>query len=187
MNLQEIEKILEKYYNGETTLDEEKQLRMFFAGSEVPAQWKHLAGFFSYVGQEKEVKIESPEFERKFDATVGETRLSKIFDLRRPWIYWMAGVAASVLIMVAIFVKFDPFPGKISDTYENPEVAYEQAKKVLLFVSNQMNKGTKNLHQIDKFEKGLKDVQSIASFNNSLEGVNRIGEMDKIKKLISNN
>jgi hypothetical protein len=187
MNLQEIEKILEKYYNGETTLDEEKQLRMFFAGSEVPAQWKHLAGFFSYVGQEKEVKIESPEFERKFDATVGETRLSKIFDLRRPWIYWMAGVAASVLIMVAIFVKFDPLSGKINDTYDNPEVAYVQAKKILMFVSTQMNKGTKDLHQIDKFEKGLQDVQAISSFNNSLEGVSRIGEMDKIKQLISNN
>jgi len=187
MNLQEIERILEKYFNGETSLDEEKQLRAFFTGRDVPPRWKHLTGFFGYFEEEKQVKIENPRFEAALDSSVRETPMSRLLDLRRPWLYWAAGVAASLLILVAIFVKFDPFPNRIRDTYDNPEVAYAQAKKILLFVSDQMNKGTKDLQKIEKFEKGLKDVQSIASFNNSLEGVGRLGEMDKIKQLITKN
>jgi hypothetical protein len=187
MNLHEIEKLLEKYFNGETSLEEERELRKFFAGREVPRKWIHLAGFFNYLDEEKEVSLENPAFDARIRESLGESGIARLFDLRRPWIYWAAGVAASILILVAIFVKFDPFSGRIDDTYDNPEVAYVQAQKILLFVSDKMSKGTKDLKQIDKFNTGLKDVQTMAAFNNGLNDLNHVGDIDKVKQIISSN
>jgi hypothetical protein len=45
---QDIDKLLEKYYDGETTLAEEKQLREFFQQSSIPAHLETHAGQFRY-------------------------------------------------------------------------------------------------------------------------------------------
>lgn len=46
--MQDIKKLLEKYYEGETTLDEEKQLRQFFQSDQVPADLQSHAAQFGY-------------------------------------------------------------------------------------------------------------------------------------------
>lgn len=46
---QDIEALLERYYNGETTLAEEKQLRQFFQQDTLPAHLEAHAGLFRYV------------------------------------------------------------------------------------------------------------------------------------------
>ncbi len=45
---QEIEKLLEKYYEGETTLQEEKYIKEFFSKAEVPAHLQHHIAEFAY-------------------------------------------------------------------------------------------------------------------------------------------
>lgn len=45
---QEIEKLLEKYYEGETTLQEEKYIKDFFSKSDVPAHLQHHVAEFGY-------------------------------------------------------------------------------------------------------------------------------------------
>jgi len=186
MNLQEINRLLEKFFNGETSLEEEKQLRSFFSSREVPPKWQGMAEYFSFLREERTLNLGQPDFDSRLEESLAESRISRLFDLRRPWIYWAAGVAASILILVAVFVKFDPFSGKISDTYDNPEVAYVQAKKILMFVSTQLNKGTENLDQINKFDDGLKNIQPVASFNKSIDGIERLNEVDKVKEIIYN-
>jgi hypothetical protein len=187
MNLQEIDKLLEKYFDCDTSLAEERKLRQFFASGNLPPKYLELAEYFSYLGEEKDVLLKDPSFDARIQEHVDESRLARLFDLRRPWIYWTTGVAASLLILLAIFVRFDPLGGKINNAYEDPEVAYQQAKKVLLYVSAQMNKGTKDLQKIDKFDQGLQNVQPVASFTRGLDDINRLDEVDKVKNMISNN
>ncbi|MBA4853864.1 HEAT repeat domain-containing protein [Emticicia sp. BO119] len=45
---QEIEKLLEKYYEGETTLQEEKYIKEFFSKAEVPTHLQHHIAEFAY-------------------------------------------------------------------------------------------------------------------------------------------
>src|SRR6218665_1944595 len=45
---QEIEKLLEKYYEGETTLQEEKYIKEFFGKAEVPTHLQHHIAEFAY-------------------------------------------------------------------------------------------------------------------------------------------
>ena len=48
---QDIEKLLEKYYDGETTLEEEKQLRHFFQKGNVPVHLESHAPQFNYFAE----------------------------------------------------------------------------------------------------------------------------------------
>lgn len=187
MNLQKIEQLLEKFFNGETSLEEEKLLRKFFSSGEVPPKWQGIADYFAFLREERSLSLDQADFDSRIEENIGESRISRLMDLRRPWIYWAAGVAASILVLVAVFVKFDPFPGKIANTYDNPQVAYVQAKKILGFISSKMSKGTENLQTIEKFSEGLKDVQPVATFSKSMDGINRVSEVDKVKDILSKN
>ena len=48
MESAKIEKLLEKYYEAETTLQEEKQLKDYFSRSDVPAHLKEHKDMFNY-------------------------------------------------------------------------------------------------------------------------------------------
>lgn len=188
MNLQEIEKLLDKYFEGETSLSEEEQLREFFTSGKVPGQWMKFEAYFKYLEEEKELAINDPAFDDKVMARVKESRLAVITDFRRPWIYWISGVAASVMILVAIFVKFDPFSNRIEDTYKDPQVAYMEARKILLFVSNKFNQGTRNLEPVSALETGLKELKPVsAAYNAAAQNVGRLDEVEKVQKMITNN
>lgn len=187
MNLLEIEKLLDKYFEGETTLSEEEKLRRFFASGEVPEKWKGLQGLFSFLETETELKINDPGFDEKVLGRIKEGRLAKITDVRLPWIYWIAGVAASILILVAVFVKFDPFTNRIEDTYKDPQTAYLEARKILLFVSTKFNQGTSNLEPVNALQTGLNEMKPVAAYGKVVNEVNRLDNIDKVEKMITNN
>jgi len=187
MNLHEIEKLLEKYFEGETSLLEENQLREFFASGNVPDRWKNLESYFSYISQEGDQQLNDPDFDEKIMSSLKEGKLARLTDLRRPWIYWMAGVAASILILVAVFVKFDPFSKGIEDTYKDPQTAYLEARKILLYVSAKFNQGTRNLEPVTALETGLTELKPVAAFNKAVNEVNRLSEVEKVEKMITNN
>lgn len=187
MNLQEIEKLLEKYFEGESSLSEEKQLCDFFTSGNVPMKWKNLQGYFSFVIQEQDRQIGDTEFDNKVMSAIKENKLAPIVDLHKPWIYWIAGLAASILILLAVFVKFDPFSGRIENTYKDPQTAYVEARKILLYVSAQFNKGTSTLKPITTMETGLNELKPVAAYSKSLNEVKRLNEVDKVEKFITNN
>ena len=62
-NLHMIEELLERYFEGETSAAEEKQIRAFFASGEVPEHLAVYAPLFAYFDE---------EIERDAEAQVGE-------------------------------------------------------------------------------------------------------------------
>jgi hypothetical protein len=187
MNLHEIEKLLEKYFEGETSLPEEQQLRDFFASGDVPVRWKNLEGYFSFVGHEQDQSLSDAGFDEKIMSAVKGDRIAPLMDLRRPWIYWIAGVAAGILILLAVFVKFDPFSRRIEDTYKDPQTAYVEARKILLYVSGKFNSGTGKLKPVTALETGMNELKPITAFNKGIKQVERLDEVDKVEKFITNN
>lgn len=45
-----IEKLLNRFFDGQSTLDEEAELEAFFAGNDVPAEWLRYKKVFQYIG-----------------------------------------------------------------------------------------------------------------------------------------
>ena len=57
MDSKQIEQLLEKYWNTETSLEEEQQLRDFFRGENIPETLKETAELFRYFDQQKKVQL----------------------------------------------------------------------------------------------------------------------------------
>ena len=53
-NLHRMEELLERYFEGETSAAEEKQIRAFFASGQVPEHWAVYIPLFAYFDEEIE-------------------------------------------------------------------------------------------------------------------------------------
>lgn len=89
-----IEKLLAKYMDGTTTLDEEDALAQYFRHQEVPREWEDYRLLFQEIGAMKPVSPEIAETEPKIVAMQPENR-------RKRWMGW--GVAAAVVAGILYF------------------------------------------------------------------------------------
>lgn len=155
MDYQKIEKILEKYWEGNSTLEEEKRLKDFFTHQEVPEHLKKYIPLFQYYVEEGNYAPLGNNFEEKvmnkitsIDSSSGGFSWQFVFK-----------IAASLLIIAALGAviiqnsKVEPDPIVMADTFDDPEVAYDEMKKALAVFSSQLNKGTEKLSEIAEFNK----------------------------------
>ena len=122
MNL-DIEQLIEKYYEGETTLEEEQQLRAFFLSENVPAHLENEAKQFWYFAQTRK---EQPSAGVSYRTVTQLSKLSKVRSLNS----WGLRIAASLTLLVIGFgagIWYTHRQGGISE--ENSQVA--EMKKML--------------------------------------------------------
>ncbi|WP_109438574.1 hypothetical protein [Aquimarina sp. AU119] len=137
MELSNIEKLLEKYFEGETTISEEKELKVYFTRETVPEHLERYKDLFQFFSQE---------------STITATKDLKL-NTRRKTRYAWVGVAASVALIAGIFLTNQPTkPDKNLGTYEDPEIALQETKKILNMVSQYMNEGKQELVYLKEFE-----------------------------------
>ena len=149
MGENKIRGILEKYWEGESTLEEEKELRSYFASSQVSEEFAPFIPLFTYFDEEQHVQMESEIAEPKPKAE------GRIVNLK-----WVINVAASIAIFVAMFFINKQVNHKDSaqqyayhDTYQTPEEALAEVKQALLYVSAKMNKGVSTTtNSLEKME-----------------------------------
>ena len=164
MDFNKIERLLERYWEGETSLEEEQVLRDFFDHPEVPGKWKSEQVLFQYFTEQRKVDLDEL-FDEKVMAQVEEApdisrgKVRKLF-------YDLVRVAAVGLILVTAtyFVreqyleqKDDPY---MVDTFENPKEAFEETKKALLMISKNFNKGRKEAKKVGAFNDAQEKVKS---------------------------
>ncbi|MBL4650149.1 MAG: hypothetical protein JKY03_10485, partial [Aureispira sp.] len=127
MDCNTIKEILDKYWEGETSLKEEKLLRTYFNSNQVAKELESFRPLFVYYKEQKR-KTTTQSFE-------GLKNKSVVHRLLPTWV----AVAASILmlLMAGTFCYVNqtvPNPTilavdeTIKDTYKDPEVAYKEAK-----------------------------------------------------------
>jgi hypothetical protein len=168
MTTSEIEALLEKFYEGNTTLREEKSLRDFFHGDNVPEPLKQHQHLFNYFSDEQRVEIADQDFEQKLTVHLAE-ELSEVPVIRmnnnRGRIAYLTTIAAGVLLLIGLFFTFqkEMFKGSPElSGISNPEVVYADASQALLLVSGNLNHG---LHQVEKLQMVDKAMTHMQLFN----------------------
>ena len=101
--LTRMEELLEKYYNGETSVEEENILRAFFEAGDVPDHLRAEAEIFGFFNQEKKASL-SGEMEARLDKIISDSGSPKLNLGRGLKYYWLSGAAAVILILIGIFV-----------------------------------------------------------------------------------
>ncbi len=98
MTAKEIEQLLNKYFDGETSVEDEKQLRDFFLNDEVPEHLKKFADLFRYFEQagHDEISVEALIEQIPDDTAVSSKKPGRV-------IYWVTRVAAVFIILIVGF------------------------------------------------------------------------------------
>src|SRR5690606_26536679 len=139
MELHNIKKLLEKYLDGQTTIQEEKELKQYFSSESIAPELMPYQDMFRYFSKERHV-----ETEREF--TIKQKSTKK-------WL-WMA---ASVVVLLGVsltFLKQPVQPVQPDDlgTFDNPEIAFEETQKVLQLVAENLNRGKQKIEYIQEYE-----------------------------------
>jgi hypothetical protein len=163
MDLKRIELLLQRFYSGESTIEEEKELKDFFTTNDVPRHmWAEQELFTYYHVGGKDEKPDK-ELEKKIINVIkgAEQEGAKRFAKRKKILYMVSSAAAVAAILIVSYFAFI-FNPSMQDTYDNPEIAYLQAKETLLFVSSKLNKGTEDLQSLSKFDKATTQLSNIS-------------------------
>ena len=156
MDYNNIKQILEKYWEGETSLQEENLLHEYFNSDDVVEELKDVQPMFQYFKEEQTTRIENPNFDEVLLAQLEETvvqPMRPVYNRRNRIIRLVASAAAIVLIAFSgLFIYQEMDNGgqiaetektlQLEDLTEEERKAYEQTKAALAFVSAKMNRGT---------------------------------------------
>jgi hypothetical protein len=140
MEFNKIEVLLEKYFEGETSIAEEIELKNYFSSPNVAPhleQYQPLFGYFS-IAQEQKYMQQIP-----------------LHSIKRK-VAWFS-IAASVVVMLGVgsYVNFNANVAKENKelgSYDDPEEALEATQKALAMLSNNVNVGVQSVQYIQVYE-----------------------------------
>lgn len=122
----DIENLIDKYYNGETSLEEEKQLQGFFLGEVVPDHLKTYQEQFKHLAISSEISWEGFSEDKLFaklqeqKEPVKEESETKVIVMKHTskevWFYRIA--AAVALVLVGYFVGKDSVGSEVNELKE---------------------------------------------------------------------
>lgn len=164
MDFNVIKKLLDKYFDGGTSLQEENQLKAYFRQPEVHPSLRSYQPLFQFFNAEQERRLDQ-DFETRLleKLQTTESPRLRVVQMRA----WVARVAA-VLVLAAgiwwVYPKLQPQPvTPVAQTIdwskyepETPEEAYKILKTSLHKVSNELNSGA---------EKAANEVMKVRKMN----------------------
>ena len=184
MSSQIIEKLLEKYFEGETSLGEERMLREFFHKEDLPAHLVELREQFGLYDEESNEELPADFDKVLFEEIEKREHSSKAS--RRTYIYYISGVAATILILITVFIRFDPFTTSTSYDEQEADMAFTEASRILYFVSAKFNQGANPLGKVARFDEGMKNLNTVNKFDDGVNKAAPISRFNQITKLITN-
>ena len=134
MELVKIEKLLDKYLEAKTTLEEENLLKNYFLKNDVPLHLESYKSMFTYF------KNNSLEQYNK-SITLPKENKNKIY------LKWL-----SVAAMLVFFIGSFSIYRKNINEKEQARQAFYETQKALNMISNTLNKGNNAIAQLQVFE-----------------------------------
>ncbi len=161
MDSKHIEQLLEKYWNAETSLEEEQELHRFFQGTDVPENLKETAALFRYFETEKSRGL-NENFDAAVTKQIRQRHGGKIVSMTN-W-FSIARVAAGVAVIVAAVYMIGhevrkSSPTEIADTESDPKLAFEETKKALLMISKNFHKAQHEASKINLLNEAEEKIQ----------------------------
>lgn len=181
MNIREIEKLIDRYYSGETSLEDEEVLGKFFCGSHVPDHLIKHAPMFVWMKEQRDLKIGDPDFEKRLTARLMATGTDEY--RRKPMLksrtFASVLLAASVTLLIGILTVLQ-FRGKEIESaihHQDAEIIYAQTTMILGFVSHNLNTGLQELVKVGEFEKATRNLEQFHKFYKSQSSIINADEL----------
>ena len=174
MKEEKLKQLLNKYYEGNTSPGEEKELKEYFSGDEIlPGYETEKDIFRHYVLSER---VPSDDFEKRIVQAVdglGTDERKRIIRMR--YVSALSTAAAILILVGSWFIFFQE--REPADSFSDPQIAYAETMRILNYVSVNLNRGTIALQPISKINStALISKRSIdRSVSAMSNGLKRIG------------
>ena len=137
----EIENLLEKYFEGETSLAQEQELHNYFSSDSVAANLEKYRPMFGYFKQASQ-----QQHDREILLPVKKVKRSN----------WMSIAASAVILLgVGTFAYVNQAseanPSALG-TYDDPETALRETQKALDLLAGHVNTGVQSVEYINEYE-----------------------------------
>lgn len=167
--------LLEKYWQAETTVAEERALADYFRRDAVDAELEPYRELFAYFGEEAEVSA-GPDFGDRIlrhlglpvEEGAGAPAAPVVSLRRRPFGWGVVAAAAAIVVVFAALFLMTPTQGpdrlagttpatrsaadaaQVKDTYDDPEKALAAVRQALMVASRNLNESRRQLVGADK-------------------------------------
>jgi hypothetical protein len=147
MALDNIEKLLEKYFEATTTVAEEETLKAYFSQEEVAKHLVQYAPMFQYFAE-----ATKEQFTKEMPlVTLADNTTKRKFNYK-----WLS-VAAVTLLMFGIYFGND-YRVKAEEERIATEFAYQETKKALDLLATNFSKGTEKVAYLNQFEETKRKI-----------------------------
>ncbi|RAJ06787.1 hypothetical protein LX64_01914 [Chitinophaga skermanii] len=158
MDFNQTRALIAKYWECETSLQEEAQLREFFSTykGELPGDLQEAAPMFQYFQQESQAEtaaIAALIADGPWESPIETKPATKVVSMRKPFYTGWMRYAAVVMMTVGLGYSVQQFNDKYQEEVKlNAEVheAFEETQRALLLLSKNLNKGTKPMENLSK-------------------------------------
>jgi hypothetical protein len=146
MALDKIEILLEKYFEAQTTIAEERELKAYFSSDNVAPPLEQYKPIFGYAVQAKQ---------EQYTATI------PLNTTKRKSVVWLS-VAASVAVLLGVglftFNHYNQPKPQALGTINDPEVAFRETQKALAMISEHVNKGIGSMSYLNEYEQSKNKI-----------------------------
>lgn len=161
MDSKRIEELLQRYWDCETSLEEEQQLREYFRSEQVSEQLKETAVLFHYFETQRSKAVDE-HFEGTVVTQLKEQpeKKGKMVSLLHNSMRIAAGVA--VLVAAVFFVRQEIRKNDtvaMEDTYDDPHKALEETKKALMMISKGFGRAEQQAKKINMLNEAQETIQ----------------------------
>lgn len=138
MESHKIRPLLEKYFDGETSIEDERILKNYFSSDAVAPEFSEHKDIFGFYTAEKTL-TSTREFPIKKESNIRQ----------------ILSVAASVVVALGIgFMLLKTQPEVASDlgSFDDPEIALIETQKALALIGQNLNKGKESINYLNEYE-----------------------------------
>lgn len=152
----QIHELVDKYFDCNTTLEEETALKTYFTSQNVDSSLRQYSDLFNVLHSEGNIKAGNITIQRKLEVTSKEsTHEVKSFSISKKWI----GIAASLLLVGVLWFNTDILNPKADTAFaeyavDSEDEALEVTMEALAFLSGKLDKST------TKIKKDIKRVSN---------------------------
>ncbi len=146
MESNKIEILIEKYFQGETSLAEEKELRSYFSSPDVAPHLEQYKAMFGYFTEAKQ-----QQFTKEIPPVKSNNK-----------VMWIS-IAASIVVLFGVVTFFTNNMALQESqnelgSYETPEEAFRETQKALALLSENVNTGMESVSYLQEYENAKNKV-----------------------------
>jgi hypothetical protein len=181
MEPKEIKAILQKYFEGTSSEQEEQLLSDYFNSPMIAPELRKYQSFFAGI---QELSAEGK------DELLADDIMDRILEnehrekIHYRWLWQTVSGVAAALLIALLAVNLYTGDTKWEDTYSDPDQAYAEAAIALQYVAGYYQKGMAGLEPVKAINRAPQPMNR--SLNKLEKGFQEIQEMEKINEKLKN-